>query len=138
MLDPEAKAFLDEMAAAQRPALSSLSPVEARRLAYDLLALGGESQPVARVEDRQIPSPFGKIPIRIYVPAADGPLPVLIYFHGGGWVVCDLETHDSICRRLPRGGGGLPPCAREQGPGRARRLLCRHAVGVPAREGNGR
>ena len=57
---------------------------------------------VASVEDRTIPGPDGEVPVRIYHPrdAPDGPLPGIVYFHGGGWVICDLDSHDGSCRRL--------------------------------------
>jgi acetyl esterase len=57
---------------------------------------------MARVEEIEIPGPAGTIPARLYAPysPADGPLPLLVYFHGGGWVIGDLETHDAPCRFL--------------------------------------
>jgi acetyl esterase len=55
---------------------------------------------VARVEDREIPGPNGPIPVRIYTPEGAGPFPILVYFHGGGWVVCSIETHDAWCRHI--------------------------------------
>jgi len=66
---------------------------------------------VGSVEDRSIPGPAGEIPVRIYQPfdAEPGPggLPVLVYFHGGGFVLCDLDSHDSCCRRLANGVGAV-------------------------------
>jgi acetyl esterase len=55
---------------------------------------------VARVEDRMIPGPGGRIRVRIYTPHGGGPHPVLAYFHGGGWVLGSLDTHDGVCRSL--------------------------------------
>lgn len=57
------------------------------------------------VDDRLIEGRNGSIPIRIYRPSAATNLPVIVYFHGGGWVVCDLDTHDGICRQLARDNG---------------------------------
>lgn len=57
------------------------------------------------IEDRLIEGRNGSIPIRIYRPSAALNLPVIVYFHGGGWVVCDLETHDGICRQLANDNG---------------------------------
>jgi acetyl esterase len=57
---------------------------------------------VYQIEDRVILGAAGPIPIRIYTPAGDGPFPVLVYFHGGGWVLGSIETHDPICRALTR------------------------------------
>lgn len=65
---------------------------------------------VAKVENRAIPGPAGEVPVRIYHPLdteADTCLPVLIYFHGGGFVLCDLDSHDSCCRRLANGIGAI-------------------------------
>jgi acetyl esterase len=99
-LDPQAKAFLDQLAAANAPPLSDL-PVDAARLAADaLFSAQGAVEPVARVENRGIPGPAGEIPIRVYTPEGTGPFPVLVYVHGGGWVICGLDSHDPPCRAL--------------------------------------
>lgn len=67
--------------------------------------------PVSDVVDRMIPGPAGGVPVRIYHPieTSDSPgrLPVLVYFHGGGFVLCDLDSHDSCCRRLANGIGAV-------------------------------
>jgi acetyl esterase len=63
--------------------------------------------PLAGVADRSIPGPADAIPIRVYTPVGSGPFPVLVYFHGGGWVVGDLDTQDMICRGLCHGAGCL-------------------------------
>jgi acetyl esterase len=57
---------------------------------------------VGSVVDRTIPGPYGAIPVRIYTPAGDvsKPAPGVVYFHGGGWVFCGLDTHDGTCRKL--------------------------------------
>ena len=60
-----------------------------------------EIEPVARVEDRTVPGPAGDIPVRVYLPVEDGETrPGIVYFHGGGFVICDLDSHDGACRRL--------------------------------------
>ncbi|MEV0056383.1 alpha/beta hydrolase [Saccharopolyspora shandongensis] len=66
-------------------------------------------QPVAKVEDRLVPGPPGvEIPVRIYWPRVDGePLPVVVYFHGGGWVLGDLESHDGVSRAMANGVGAI-------------------------------
>ncbi|MCI2417615.1 alpha/beta hydrolase [Saccharopolyspora sp. K220] len=65
--------------------------------------------PVAKVADRRIPGPPGvEIPVRIYWPSVDGdPLPVVVFFHGGGWVLGDLESHDGTARALANGSGAI-------------------------------
>lgn len=100
-LDPQVKKLLDEAAAAGGPPLSRQTPEEARQGARNTAAATSlPPEPVARVEDRCIPGPGGDIPVRIYTPAGPGPMPVLVYFHGGGWVMSDLNTHDGLCRAL--------------------------------------
>jgi acetyl esterase len=61
-------------------------------------------EPVAKIEDRTV---AGGVPVRLYRPEGEGPLPVLLYFHGGGWVLGDLESHDDVCRSLAHRGGVL-------------------------------
>lgn len=56
--------------------------------------------PLAHVEDRSIPGPGGPLALRIYTPEGEGPFPLIVYFHGGGWVVGDLDTQDMIARAL--------------------------------------
>ena len=68
-----------------------------------VVSAGGDKERVHAVEDRTIPGPAGEIPVRIYRPSAATGLPVLVYFHGGGWVICDLETHDPTCRAISNG-----------------------------------
>jgi acetyl esterase len=99
-LDPITEAFLKELVEANVPALDAGSVEEARANAVGMAAIQGEAEPVARVENREIPGPGGDIPVRIYRPEGDGPFPALVYLHGGGWVICDLDTHDATCRAL--------------------------------------
>jgi acetyl esterase len=69
--------------------------------------VSGPPLPVARVEDMAIPGPAGQIPARLYVAlgAPRSPQPLLVYYHGGGWVIGDLETHDGLCRFLAEHSG---------------------------------
>jgi acetyl esterase len=69
--------------------------------------LQGSPAPVAKVEEMTIPGPAGEIPIRVYWPEEDGPLPVVVYYHGGGWVIGDLDTSDSLCRLLANGASAV-------------------------------
>ena len=100
-LDPQAQAVMDLVAALGLPANHTVSPEEARA--------NGKSRPrapgpeVSNVEDREIPGPDGQVPVRIYTPEGSGPFPVLVWFHGGGWVVGDLDTSDGVCRHLTVG-----------------------------------
>jgi acetyl esterase len=103
-LDPQVKAYLDQMEALNGPTLDALTPEQVRQsIRMQQLAMPGEPEAVANVEDRSIAGPAGAIPVRIYTPQGGGPFPVLVFFHGGGWVLCDLDTHDGICRSLANG-----------------------------------
>ena len=99
-LDPAVQALLAQMENPDAPKLSELEPAVARAGFAALAALQGEPEAVASVEDRKIPGPAGEIPVRIYKPSNEANLPVVMYFHGGGWVIMDVETHDSLCRAL--------------------------------------
>jgi acetyl esterase len=96
-VDPQVQAVLDQMAALEAPLLHTLSVEDARAA---MLMPTGELQAVGGIEDREIAGPAGKIPIRIYTPEGKGPFPVLVYFHGGGWVIGNIESHDPVCREL--------------------------------------
>ena len=104
-VDPQVQAYLDQMASLNMPALSSMTPEVVRQQIAESLAIFGEGEAVAHVENRTIPGPAGEIPVRIYTPEGSGPFPVLVFFHGGGWVVCTLDTHDGQCRSLTNGAG---------------------------------
>jgi acetyl esterase len=106
-LDPQARIVWDTLAASGVPPTHLLSVAEARQAMFDILPLGSPLEPVAWVEDRQVPSsiPGAAIPVRIYAPEGTGPFPVLVFFHGGGWVVGNLEIYDAICRTLTNSAG---------------------------------
>ena len=99
-------AVLERIHRANRPTFASLSPKQAR-IAYLMGAeiLDLPRAPLARVENLRMPGPAGELAARLYAPlsredSAARPLPVLLYFHGGGFVIGGLETHDSLCRQL--------------------------------------
>jgi acetyl esterase len=102
-LDPQMQAILNQAAAAGGKPFYSMSPVEARQ-AIDVMfaAFRGDPAEVGRVEDRKLPGPAGEVPVRIYSPPGRGPFGVLIFFHGGGWVIGNIGTHDSLCRDLTK------------------------------------
>ena len=104
-LDPQARIVLDQMANAGGPPINELSVEEARQASALLNAMQGDPEPVAGVEDRMLPGPGSDIPVRIYTPSGKGPLPVLLYFHGGGWVLGDIESSDPLCRALANASG---------------------------------
>jgi acetyl esterase len=104
-IDPQAQALLDQMAEAGAPPFESLSPEQAREMIVQMRELAGPPEDVAKVEDSQIPTPDGPVPVRIYTPEGDGPFPVLVYFHGGGWVIGTVDTIDAPCRALANRAG---------------------------------
>ncbi len=106
-LDPQVRRFLDRLAAAAPRSAGLLTVAERRAAIERLLALGGEPQPVARIEKGPIPGPARPLRAWTYTPAGApmGILPGLVYFHGGGFVAGSLETHDGICRSLATASG---------------------------------
>jgi acetyl esterase len=104
-LDPDAAAVLAAFRAAGRPPYETLTPAQAREM---YLAARPVSQPeppkIASAEALTIPGPGGDIPARVYRPLtlrrSDGPPPCLVFFHGGGWVIGNLDSHDVVCRTL--------------------------------------
>ena len=94
------RAVLQELAALGLPPINQISPTEARQQYRDTRALLRPAAPqVAAVRDLAAQSNGGSIPLRLYRPS-EGVLPCVIFFHGGGWVVGDLDTHDVVCRQL--------------------------------------
>ena len=104
---PEVQSVLDVIAAFGGPAVEDQTPEEVRQSFATLNSLSIATKvDMASASDRVIPGPAGDIPVRVYVPTADpGPRPVLVYFHGGGWVIGDLETHDGTVRALAAASG---------------------------------
>jgi acetyl esterase len=108
--DSQTQALLARLAAAGGTPVYELSPSEARAGRNPFFAaVGGPPPRVFKVEDRTIPGPAGDMPVRIYTP--EGELddamgyPLLVYFHGGGWLLGSLDTHDSLCRSLANATG---------------------------------
>ncbi len=101
-LDPQAKTYLDQLAALNLPDVPALTPREARAQMELSAVMLGRPPAVARIEDRTIPGPAGPIRIRLTVPegAGEGPRPGLVYIHGGGWVVGSIGSHDNLCRSI--------------------------------------
>lgn len=99
-LDPQAKAILDLLESQGGPQLHEMPVPLARQAMSAMAGLQPSVIEVAKVEDRKIPGPAGDLPARVYTPAGTAPFPVLVYFHGGGWVLGGLDTHDGTCRDL--------------------------------------
>ncbi|MFL6185991.1 MAG: alpha/beta hydrolase [Actinomycetes bacterium] len=98
---PEIRSLLDQQATSGRPPLHHQSVEQARAFhAADAAALNGPPAPVAAVADRRVPGPAGELPVRVYTPDGSPPFPIVVWFHGGGWVVGTLDTYDPLCRAL--------------------------------------
>lgn len=91
------------LAALGTPPLGTVTAAESRIAAAARPLPPGA--PVARVEDRLIPGPSGDIPVRLYFPSDQTPLPVLVWYHGGGWVLGTLDASDHTCRELANTAG---------------------------------
>jgi acetyl esterase len=105
-LDPQVEFVLARMAAAELPPMHTLTVAEAREGMILASAMREKPEKLMQTKDREIPGPQGTIPIRIYTPEGPGPFPLLVYFHGGGWVIGNLDTHDNICHSL----SGIAEC----------------------------
>jgi acetyl esterase len=105
-LDPQAQAMQDAMTASGRPPMHTLSVAQARQALAAVTAMRPPPEPVHHVEDREIAGSDGEISLRLYIPEGQGPFPLLVFAHGGGWMLGDLNTADPICRTL----SNLAPC----------------------------
>ena len=102
-LDPEARAMLDAMSAAPKLDLFSV-PHTVIRQAFGSMPGNAPGPEMASVESRDIDGPASKIPLRIYMPKGGAARkPGIVFFHGGGFVLCSLDTHDATCRQLAQG-----------------------------------
>ncbi|MEE9281074.1 MAG: alpha/beta hydrolase [Myxococcota bacterium] len=99
-VDPQVQAILEPMKAFTFPDLSTVEPALMRQLYAAGSGQRPAGEPVGDVAERGIPGPAGDVTVRIYTPFGDGPFPALVYFHGGGFVVCSLDSHDGSCRAL--------------------------------------
>ncbi len=102
-LDPDAQGVLDLLASLNAPELSDLTPEEARGLS--LTPPPDVPTAVGSVTDRTVPAEAADIPVRIYAPDGNATTGALVYFHGGGWVIGDLDSHDETCRKLCSNSG---------------------------------
>jgi acetyl esterase len=102
-LNPQVREFLEEVEAAGLPALHELAPAEARVQARLTTEYVGAGPAVATVENLMIATSAGEIPARRYAP--EGAAGLMLWIHGGGWVICDLDSHDAMCRMLANASG---------------------------------
>ena len=107
-LHPQIVRALQVMADAKLRPIEAMTPPEARaQMEQQARARKAEPLPVARVEERAIPGPAGDIRLRLYWPPESGPVPAIVYYHGGGHVIGSLDTHDFIARNLCAGAAAL-------------------------------
>ena len=104
-LDPSIEALLAEMEAQGAKPFEELSVPDARIAARAFAELQGPPEDVASIEHHFIPGPTADLPVRIYTPEGDGPFPGLVYFHGSGWVVLNIEVCDTTMRSLANSTG---------------------------------
>lgn len=102
-VDPQIQALLDMGTGV--PATNTLS-VTAARVQYEArIALMAPAADIAKLNERTVQGPGGDLKLRIYRPLGQGPFPLLVFFHGSGFVLCSLDTHDGMCRNLCAGAG---------------------------------
>lgn len=102
-VDPQIQALLDLRA--KLPPLHTLSVADARAQMAARPIAGLRVPEVGSVVNRDMQRPGGSLPLRIYTPLGAGPFPLMVFFHGSGFVVCSLDTHDAMCRNLCAGAG---------------------------------
>jgi acetyl esterase len=98
-LDPQIEALIGTLDSGFPP-VHTMTGAQARAAIRDRFVPNPDPEPVAAVQDHRIPVDGGSIDVRVYRPAASEPLPLLVYAHGGGFVFCDLDSHDGLCRNL--------------------------------------
>lgn len=106
-LDPQAQAVAAALAGFPQPDYATLSVPAYRAMLTAFPPPPPIDAPLAGVEDRTLTGAAGPLPCRLYRPQATGPLPVTVFFHGGGFVSCGLDTHDMLCRYLASRSGSL-------------------------------
>src|SRR5262245_52523058 len=104
-LDPQAQRIIDATNALGLPPVEQMSPADARESMRQRTAALGPVEDIAEVRDHRAPVAGGEMAVRTYAPTGAGPFPALVFFHGGGWVIGDLDTHDGICRSIANAAG---------------------------------
>ncbi len=103
-LHPQARTMIERTQALNLPPTSRMTPKEARDSVRQRSAALPREE-IASVRDHRVPVPGGTIVVRVFTPRGTAPMPALVYFHGGGWVTGDVDTHEGICRTLANAAG---------------------------------
>jgi acetyl esterase len=111
--DPQMQQVLDQLTALGGRPIETLTPDEARRqptpamAVQELLKQRGlpEEEPVGKIDNFNVPGPEGNVGVRLYSPDGPGPFPLLVYYHGGGWVIAGIDAYDASCRALCNAAG---------------------------------
>jgi acetyl esterase/lipase len=107
-LHPKVQALLTAQRMTGAPPMHTLTPERARAdMRAQVPAVSGPLAEVARIDERRVAGPDGPLPVRLYTPVGAGPWPGIVYFHGGGFVIGDLDTHDPLCRQIAARTGAL-------------------------------
>ncbi|MCL6644135.1 MAG: alpha/beta hydrolase [Dehalococcoidia bacterium] len=111
-MDPQVEALLQMMAAQAQaagvPPLWELDPATARANAEASFQAFNQPLPASvTITDRTVPGPAGEIPVKVFTPSGQGPFPLVVYIHGGGWVICSPATHAKLCAELAEGVGAV-------------------------------
>ena len=105
-LHPQLRAMLERAAAAGARPVHTLTPAQVR--ATDLARYASVPRPcVHHAQDHIVTGPHGPIPVRVYRPTGEENLPVIVFFHGSGFVICSIDTHDGLCRQLCLATGAI-------------------------------
>ena len=105
-LNPKVEKLLENLAKLGLKPIYETPLADARAYMVESSRLLGPPEPVETVEDRLIPGPGGELLIRVYRPAGNS-LPVVVYFHGGGWAIGSVDSHDGYCRTLANAAGAI-------------------------------
>src|SRR4051812_11992925 len=101
-VDPQLQPLLDLLAASEAPPITEMDPPAARAMMANLTRMA-RIVDVGATEDRVVPGPDGDLAVRVYQPPGEGAFPLLLWFHGGGWVLGSVDDTDPVARALCAG-----------------------------------
>lgn len=106
-LRDEAQLLIDDLAAMELPPFETMDVDTQRAILDPIPDDAGEPPPIYSSADQMVAGPGGDIAIRLFRPSADNGLPVIVFFHGGGWVIGTLDSHDALCRSIANAAGAV-------------------------------